>query len=88
MPSSGRRRTNIIYLLTDYVLTNRFCMELMLIRPRPRVFYVLSGVALLLLTKQKTTCIVFFFFFLSGHGLKFHPRNIVVINSKEQEMLF
>ena len=41
VPSGGRCRTNGIYLLANYVLTNRFCMELMLIRQGPRNFYVL-----------------------------------------------
>ena len=52
--TGGRNRTNGIYLLTNYVLTDKFCMELMLIRPGHRIFnvpgnanYALSRVALM-----------------------------------------
>ena len=45
----GKGRTNGIYLLTNYVLTDKFCMEMMLIRRGLRnvyvnMNYVLSGV--------------------------------------------
>ena len=33
-----------IYLLMNYVLTDKFCMELMLIRQGPRNFYVLTRI--------------------------------------------
>ena len=39
-----RGRTNGIYLLTNYVLTDKFGMELMLIRQGPRNFYVLTRI--------------------------------------------
>ena len=39
-----RGRTNGIYLLTNYVRTDTFCMELMLIRQGPRNFYVLTRI--------------------------------------------
>ena len=34
-------RTNEIYLLANYALTDKFCMELMLTRQGPRIFYIL-----------------------------------------------
>ena len=37
-------RANGIYLLTNYVLTDKFCMDLMLIRQGPRDFYVLTRI--------------------------------------------
>ena len=42
--TGGRGHTNGIYLLTNYALTDRFCMELMLIRQGPRNFYVLTRI--------------------------------------------
>ena len=52
--TTGRGRTNGIYLLTNYVQTDKFCMELMLIRQGPTKYeflctsanYVLSRVVL------------------------------------------
>ena len=43
---TGGRCTNGIYLpvLTNYVQTDKFCMELMLIRRGPRNFYVLTRI--------------------------------------------
>ena len=40
----GRGRTNGIYLLTNYVLTDKYCMGLMLIRQGPGNFYVLTRI--------------------------------------------
>ena len=39
-----RGRTNGIYSLTNFVLTDKFCMELMLIRQGPRNFYGLARI--------------------------------------------
>ena len=39
-----RGRTNGIYLLTNYVLTDKFCVELMLIWQGSRNFYVLTRI--------------------------------------------
>ena len=40
--AGGRGRTNGIYLLMNYVITDKLCMELMLIRQGPGNFYVLT----------------------------------------------
>ena len=44
LTTGGRGRPNGIYLLTNYVLTDKFCVELILIRQGPGNFYLLTRI--------------------------------------------